>query len=297
MRSIAFLPYVLFILISFELISISCRKKTYFGCTKYYKLNMSLPSDYDCNLLAEKFSLDLHTFEAYNVDLDCDTLSGFKHSPSVCVQAHIPICIKDYTVKEEDTYDSIIEMNSVSKKRFHEINPFINVRKLNVGQVVCVSAKVSKTHHLNTISEHSSNLMDQVHSVDANVLGKYELYLNEPNSESAHEYMNSLTDLVKRDQNTRDIFKRFEETPEGKQLLMENGHDQEYACSTIDKQRYPKTSQCFCEQIESSSYCSIVFMEEVQDGPTKSVTIRDNNNYDTFPNTEIERKSTSHLVK
>ena len=302
--SIEKLLHVLFVIIVFfELISKSHEEKTYFGCTKYYKLNMSIASDYDCQSLANKFSLELHTLEAFNPDLDCDTLSKIEHTPAICIEAHLPVCTKDYTVKEEDSFDSLVKDHSLKKKRFVEINPFANVKQLQVGQIVCLSARGSRTHHINVINSHFNNLMNEVHNVDQVVLINYNTYVNEPNGQSAHDYMSSVTDLVRNNQNVRDYFKKFEQTKEGQEYLKEQGLNHEDSCNKIDEYQYPLASKCFCDQNEPISYCSIVFFDEFQSKPLEKDVINSNNTMfnetNTDSNTLISKSkvTTTSLVK
>ena len=79
-------------------------------------------------------------------------------------------CLKFYTVLAEDTCYSIAYKNKISWDEFNRINPGIDCKKIETGQIVCISAPKYITSNNNWWSMLASQLSSSNSNIVSNTM-------------------------------------------------------------------------------------------------------------------------------
>lgn len=226
----------------------------YFDCLSYQVLNHS--KDLNCHQLALKFNISVLTLEAINPGLNCS--DSLQNVYLVCSSAQNPKCLSSYSVLKNDSIDSILKKFNLNKKDLFEANPFLN--SINQSKIVCI--KRMEPSFVMNIHSSLTSLMHQVNNANSYLLNKFKSFIAKPTKSNAQFYQDAIIDLHRTNQSFKMIYKTFENSLDGKKLLVKKKLNN--LCSQLDSRIYPKTSKCTCENKEPISYCSILFNDEIQ---------------------------------
>ena len=235
-----------------EINDVVCFNGGYFGCLSYHKINVS--TDLNCTYLANKFNISLFTLKSINPKIDCNkALNTLEY---VCSSAKNPKCLQNYTVVANDTFNSLINQFKLDPKEFSASNPYLEINSIYPSQIVCLK-KVEENVNVFTADLRLVDFMSQVNKANDDISDAFQNFISNPIEANAVKYQEILTNLLLSNKSFRKIFKDFEKTSNGSELIVQRGYDQ--LCFKIDQSIYPVSSECFCENKEPKSYCILLF--------------------------------------
>jgi hypothetical protein len=146
-------------------------------------------------------------------------------------------------------------------QQFYSANPYIDINNINDSQVVCLIS-VSSNYNFNLSSPSLVSLSMNINTANSAISNAHLKLMANPNQTTIDAYNNALVNSFNSNQSLRASLKKYESTAEGKQHIVDKGLSQ--MCSQINATLFPKASNCFCQNIEPLSYCTIVFYQEFQ---------------------------------